>query len=157
MATVDPPQTSPSPEDEKHVSEKVNDTMVSNMFANAASATGWSSYLSPLEYSAKVKIDKEHNMSLWEGIKLYPKAIFWAAVISACCAMEGYDIALIGNFYAFPPFNRKYGELQPDGSYQVPAQWQAGLSNGAQCGQIIGLLRALYSVYLVLPHLLTII
>ena len=86
-------------------------------------------------------------MGLWQGIKLYPKAIFWAGLISLCCAMEGYDIALIGNFYAFPPFNRKYGEPQPDGSYQVPAKWQAGISNGAQCGQIIGLL----SSYLSLP------
>lgn len=79
-------------------------------------------------------------MGLLQGVRLYPKAIFWAGLISMSCAMEGYDIALIGNFYAFPPFNRKYGELQPDGGYQVPARWQAGISNGAQCGQIIGLL-----------------
>lgn len=51
----------------------------------------------------------------------------------------GYDQSLIGNFYAFPPFNRKYGELTADGTYQVPARWQAGVSNGAQCGEIIGL------------------
>lgn len=81
-------------------------------------------------------------MGLLQGIRLYPKAIFWAGLISLCCAMEGYDIALIGNFYAFLPFNRKYGELQPNGSYQVPAEWQAGISNGAQCGQIVGLLRS---------------
>lgn len=80
-------------------------------------------------------------MTLWEGIRLYPKALGWAALISLCCAMAGYDIALIGNFYAFPPFNRKYGELQPDGSYQVAAKWQAGISNSAQCGEIIGLIR----------------
>ena len=79
-------------------------------------------------------------MGLLQGIRLYPKAIGWAALIALCCAMEGYDIALIGNFYAFPPFNEKYGQLQDDGSYQVPAQWQAGISNGAQCGQIVGLL-----------------
>ncbi|KAF2855900.1 trehalose transporter [Plenodomus tracheiphilus IPT5] len=109
--------------DEKSVHERMENAAVSNMFANAASAT-----------------DKEHTMTLWQGIKLYPKAIGWAALIAMCCAMEGYDIALIGNFYAFPPFNRKYGELQPNGSYQVPARWQAGISNGAQCGQIIGLL-----------------
>ena len=40
---------------------------------------------------------------------------------------------------AFDTFNRKYGELQADGSYQVPARWQSGLSNGVQCGEIIGL------------------
>ena len=79
-------------------------------------------------------------MTLMQGIRLYPKAILWAILIALCCAMEGYDIALIGNFYAFEPFNRKYGELQPNGDYQVPARWQAGISNGAQVGQIIGLL-----------------
>ena len=29
----------------------------------------------------------------------------------------------------FPQFNQKYGEQLADGSYQVPARWQAGLSN----------------------------
>ncbi|KAL1865140.1 hypothetical protein VTK73DRAFT_5465 [Phialemonium thermophilum] len=103
--------------------EVEGDKEVANMFVSAASATA-----------------KEHKMTLIQGIRLYPKAIFWAAIISLGCVMEGYDIALIGNFYAFAPFNRKYGELQPDGTYQVPARWQSGLSNGAQCGQIIGLL-----------------
>jgi len=127
MANIEESTTAPlTPygQDEKNIHEKRESIVVSNMFANAASAT-----------------DKEHKMGLWQGIKLYPKAIFWAGLISLCCAMEGYDIALIGNFYAFPPFNRKYGELQPNGTYQVPARWQAGLSNGAQCGQIVGLLR----------------
>lgn len=41
---------------------------------------------------------------------------------------------------AFEPFNRKYGELTAAGTYEVPAKWQSGLSNGAQCGQILGLL-----------------
>lgn len=79
-------------------------------------------------------------MSLMQGIRLWPKAIGWAMLIAATCCMEGYDIALIGNYYAFPPFNRKYGELQPNGTYQVPARWQAGIANGAQVGQIFGLL-----------------
>lgn len=94
-------------------------------------------------------------MGLFQGVKLYPKAMFFSVIISLCCAMEGYDIALIGNFYAFPPFNRKYGELQPDGTYQVPASWQAGISNGAQIGQIVGLLReCCLSSVLVRPRLL---
>jgi len=118
-------QISNHPDDEKRLEDThIDNVATNNMFANAASATA-----------------KEHKMSLWQGIKLYPKAIGWAASIAMCCAMEGYDISLIGNFYAFPPFNQKYGELQPNGDYQVPARWQAGISNGAQCGQIIGLLR----------------
>lgn len=115
---------SSSLENEKHGHTTTQRVVVQNMFTNAASAT-----------------EKEHKMSILQGVRLYPKAIIFSVIISLCCAMEGYDIALLGNFYAFPPFNRKYGELQSDGTYQVPAAWQAGISNGAQCGQIIGLFR----------------
>lgn len=37
-------------------------------------------------------------MTLLEGLRLYPKAIAWSVLISSCCAMEGYDISLLGNF-----------------------------------------------------------
>lgn len=89
--------------------------------------------------NAKAATEKEHNMTLMQGIRLYPKAVAWSVLISTCIAMEGYDISLVNNFYAFPVFNRKYGELLPTGEYQVPARWQAGLSNGANVGEIIGL------------------
>lgn len=36
-----------------------------------------------------------------------------------------------------PQFQRKYGEQLPDGTYQVTAPWQAGLSNGAVVGEIV--------------------
>ncbi|PYH77172.1 sugar transporter [Aspergillus uvarum CBS 121591] len=90
-------------------------------------------------HNAKAATDKERHMTLWQGVKLYPKAVAWSVLISTCIVMEGYDISLVNNFYAFPQFNRKYGELTADGSYQVPARWQSGLSNGAYVGEIIGL------------------
>ncbi|TDZ19980.1 Maltose permease MAL31 [Colletotrichum orbiculare MAFF 240422] len=89
--------------------------------------------------SAKNASDKEQKMSLTQGIKLYPKAIAWSVLISTCIAMEGYDISLVSNFYAFPQFNRKYGVCDAAGVCEVPASWQAGLSNGATVGEIIGL------------------
>ncbi|KAF7196396.1 Maltose permease MAL31 [Pseudocercospora fuligena] len=89
---------------------------------------------------AKKASDAEQNMTLLQGIKLYPKAIGWSVLISTCIAMEGYQVALVNNFYAFDTFNEKYGVLTADGTYQVPAPWQAGLSNGANCGEFIGLL-----------------
>ncbi|OQE31443.1 hypothetical protein PENSTE_c001G02148 [Penicillium steckii] len=88
---------------------------------------------------ARAATEKERKMGMWKGIKIYPKAVAWSILISTCIAMEGYDISLVNNFYAFPQFNRKYGELQSNGSYQVPARWQSGLSNGAYVGEIIGL------------------
>ncbi|KAK5143771.1 hypothetical protein LTR04_001776 [Oleoguttula sp. CCFEE 6159] len=89
--------------------------------------------------NAKIATDKEHKMTLLQGIRLYPKAVAWSLLISTCICMEGYDVCLLSNFYGFPPFNQKYGQLAPDGTYQVPARWQAGLSNGANVGEIIGL------------------
>lgn len=88
---------------------------------------------------AKSASDNEHKMTLLQGVRLYPKAIGWSILISTCIAMEGYDVCLVNNFYGFPQFNKKYGVLGDDGNYQIPARWQAGLSNGASCGEIIGL------------------
>lgn len=70
---------------------------------------------------AKKASDEEQKMSLLQGIKLYPKAIAWSILISTCIAMEGYQVALVNNFYGFEPFNRKYGEPtgDPDSPYQV--------------------------------------
>ncbi|CAK5274792.1 unnamed protein product [Mycena citricolor] len=92
-----------------------------------------------LTRNAKLATNKEHEMSLLQGIRLYPKAIAWSILISTCICMEGYDVCLLSNFYAFPQFNQKYGVQLPNGTYQVPARWQAGLSNGANCGEILGL------------------
>ncbi|KAJ6441722.1 sugar porter (SP) family MFS transporter [Purpureocillium lavendulum] len=88
---------------------------------------------------ARAAASKEQSMTLLQGLKLYPKAVGWSLLISTCIAMEGYDISLVNNFYAFPQFNRKYGVRLADGTYEVPARWQAGLSNGATVGEIIGL------------------
>jgi SP family general alpha glucoside:H+ symporter-like MFS transporter len=82
---------------------------------------------------------KEHNMTLMQGVKLYPKAIAWSILISTCIVMEGYDVCLLNNFFGFPQFKRKYGEQLPDGTWEIPARWQAGLSNGVVVGEIIGL------------------
>jgi hypothetical protein len=38
---------------------------------------------------------------------------------------------------AMPQFRKKYGEELPDGTYQISAPWQAGLSNGAVVGEIV--------------------
>lgn len=55
---------------------------------------------------AKRASDNEQNMTLMQGIRLYPKAVAWSLLISTCIAMEGYDIALVNNFYAFDVFNQ---------------------------------------------------
>ncbi|OAP63684.1 hypothetical protein AYL99_02911 [Fonsecaea erecta] len=91
-------------------------------------------------HNAQSATEKEHKMTLWQGIKLYPKAVAWSILISTCICMEGYDVCLLSNFYAFPQFRKKYGKQLPNGDFQIPASWQSGLSNGANVGEIIGLM-----------------
>lgn len=39
---------------------------------------------------AKEATSQEHQMSLWQGIRLYPKAIGWSVLLSTAIIMEGY-------------------------------------------------------------------
>lgn len=103
--------------------------------------------------------EAERKMGTWEALKLYPKASAWSIAISFAVVMEGeqsavfpqypynssylypgYDVILLNNFYAFPAFVRRFGILASNGTYQIPAPWQAGMGNGATVGQIFGLL-----------------
>lgn len=85
----------------------------------------------------------EHEMSVLQAIKTYPKAIGWSVLVSSTLIMEGYDLALLGNLYASPVFNEKYGHWNEESEkYQVSAAWQSGLSNGARAGEIFGLIIA---------------
>ncbi|KAJ6440004.1 sugar porter (SP) family MFS transporter [Purpureocillium lavendulum] len=98
---------------------------------------------SMLAAEAKHGAQAEHEMSLLQAVKTYPKAIGWSVLLSSTLIMEGYDLALLGNLYASQPFNKKYGTLNPaTGKYSVSAAWQSGLSNGARAGEIFGLIIA---------------
>ncbi|KAK9320915.1 hypothetical protein V1517DRAFT_189283 [Lipomyces orientalis] len=73
-------------------------------------------------------------------------AIFWWLAISMCVVMEGYDMILIGNFYAYPTFAQKKGTYFPGVGYQLTAAWQAGLGNAFGIGAFFGALAtALFS------------
>lgn len=126
----DDPVLSDQPEIEKDVAVE----------AHAGAMTTDTERMEKIVAHAKSATDKEQSMTLLQGIKTYPKAVFWSMLISTCIVMEGYDVCLINNFYAFDQFNRKYGVQLADGTYQVTAAWQAGLSNGANVGELIGLL-----------------
>jgi SP family general alpha glucoside:H+ symporter-like MFS transporter len=83
--------------------------------------------------------EAERELKLWASLKLYPKAVGWSILLSTAIIMEGFDTVLIGTLYAYPPFQRDFGVKQPDGSYQLTAAWQSGLSNGILVGEIFGL------------------
>ncbi|KAK8041959.1 MFS maltose permease [Apiospora rasikravindrae] len=88
--------------------------------------------------------DDEKNMTLREALRVGKKGILWAIVCASSTVMEGFDLSMLGGFYAYPAFQMKFGMLyktDPDGTnhYEVPAAWQTALSAGAQIGQITGL------------------
>ncbi|KHO00457.1 MRT, a raffinose family of oligosaccharides transporter [Metarhizium album ARSEF 1941] len=92
-----------------------------------------------LAHEAATAAEQEQNMGLLKSLKLYRKACLWSIFLSTCIVMEGFDTVLLNTLFAYPPFQEKFGEEQPDGTYQLTAAWQAGLSNGTLVGQIFGL------------------
>ncbi|GAA5864099.1 hypothetical protein JCM8547_005134 [Rhodosporidiobolus lusitaniae] len=87
---------------------------------------------------ARAATEAEHNLTLLQAIKKYPKCIGWSVLLSLSLVMTGYDVVLLGSFYALPQFTREFGVPTSDG-YTITAPWQAGLSNAAKCGEIFGL------------------
>lgn len=76
---------------------------------------------------AQKATDDEHAMGLREGLRKYPKAVFWSIWFSSALIMEGFDHSFVSGFMAFPAFQRRYGVLTTNGSYQIPAN--LGYSN----------------------------
>ncbi len=83
----------------------------------------------------------EKNMTILEAFRTYPRAVIFSIILSTAIVMEGYDVVLLANLYASPAFAKRYGVATGIAStpYQIPARWQAGLSNGANVGEILGL------------------
>lgn len=99
-----------------------------------------------LSLAAGDAVIAERRMTFWEGCNQYPQAIAWSLLVSCAIIMEAYDKCLISNLYALPSFRKAYGyqssTLKPSqkAGYQISSAWQAGLINGAVCGEIFGLL-----------------
>ncbi|KAJ5890383.1 uncharacterized protein N7473_006611 [Penicillium subrubescens] len=88
---------------------------------------------------------KEKTMLVMQAIRYYKKAIFWSLIISMCVIMEGFDTNLLGNFYPYPSFQRRYGDPVPitpqtPTGYSIPASWQSGLVQRSGVGSIFGTL-----------------
>ncbi|KAG9243972.1 general substrate transporter [Calycina marina] len=87
--------------------------------------------------------NNEHNMGVFEAMKAYPMASFWAFVMSSCIIMESYDVFLIGNFVALPAFINEFGIVNPaDGTMVIATKWQSALQVSGQLGALIGVFVA---------------
>lgn len=87
--------------------------------------------------------EKEQTMTVWQGIKTYPKAIGWSVIFSSAIIMEGYDLTVLGSFWAARPFQDYFGTTtNAAGEPLVSPSWQAGIGNAMLIGQICGLFLA---------------
>ncbi|KAJ5458129.1 hypothetical protein N7475_009517 [Penicillium sp. IBT 31633x] len=84
----------------------------------------------------------EHSLTHRDAFKIFPKAVGFSLVLSLAIIMEGYDTSLLGSFYAYPTFQKQFGVKTPSNGYQIASNWQSGLQNGTNVGQIMGLIAA---------------
>jgi SP family general alpha glucoside:H+ symporter-like MFS transporter len=80
----------------------------------------------------------EHELSIKDTFRLYPKAIAWSFLFSLGVIMAGFDPQLVGTLIAIPRFQHDFGIQLPDGSFVVQAQWQSAFNLGVPVGQVIG-------------------
>jgi SP family general alpha glucoside:H+ symporter-like MFS transporter len=83
--------------------------------------------------------EHEKATTFLQALEIYPAAVGWSVLLSTAIIMEGYDMKLIGSLNAQPAFAKRYGQQLSSGKYEIPAPWQAGLSNGATIGSLVGL------------------
>ncbi|TDZ15325.1 Maltose permease MAL31 [Colletotrichum orbiculare MAFF 240422] len=90
-------------------------------------------------FEAKQASDDEHSQTLMQALRQNRKAVFWSVMISMSIVMEGYDVILINNFFAYPEFQKKYGSWYGEEiGWQVSGPWQTGLTMAATTGAIFG-------------------
>ncbi|EGX50152.1 hypothetical protein AOL_s00076g357 [Orbilia oligospora ATCC 24927] len=93
-----------------------------------------------LNEGAKQATAAEHNLTFLQAIKTYRRAAIWSVLISTTVIMEGYDVTLLGSFFGYPEFQKKYGYLTEKDGYQISANWMSNLNVIAAVGNIIGAL-----------------
>lgn len=95
---------------------------------------------------AKQASDDEKAETLWQALRANRKAVAWSVMVSMSVVMEGYDTILIGNFYGYPGFQKKYGVWDgPTEGDQIPTAWQTGLGMASTVGAIFGMMFNLQS------------
>ena len=71
-----------------------------------------------------------------QAVKTYKAAIAWSLTISTCVIMEGYDTNLLGNFFAYPTFQKQFGNTVPI-TKSTPSGYQLVSYSPAYCIHIL--------------------
>lgn len=119
----------PTPSNTEHILEKAAAFHVEDVLGHGA------------VFEAKQASDEERAQTLWQALRSNRKAVGWSVLISMSIIMEGYDLILISNFFAYPAFQRKFGHYYGgDIGWEVSGPWQTGLIMASTVGTIFGML-----------------
>ncbi|OIW29514.1 general substrate transporter [Coniochaeta ligniaria NRRL 30616] len=73
----------------------------------------------------------------WKILKSQSRFAMWALLIASGVVMQGFDIVAGGQLAALPAFREKFGVLQPDGSYLIPARYLSAWNSIAPAVEIV--------------------
>lgn len=76
----------------------------------------------------------EHSLTIYQALRMYPKAVAWSVSVSLAVIMEGYDQTVMGNLFGYPSFQKKYDNYYPGVGYQISGPWQVGIGNASLIG-----------------------
>lgn len=63
---------------------------------------------SELARDAQAGADAEKSMTLWQGLRAYPKAVGWSVAISMATTMDGYDTGFLGSLLGLVCHNHSH-------------------------------------------------
>ncbi|KAL5313975.1 hypothetical protein ACEPPN_018399 [Leptodophora sp. 'Broadleaf-Isolate-01'] len=89
------------------------------------------STINGVDYSV---VNPDHK---WKILKTQTRFTLWALWISSGVIMQGFDIVAGGQLAALPAFRQKFGILQPDGSYLIPARYLSAWNSIAPACEVV--------------------
>ncbi|KAH7388947.1 general substrate transporter [Cadophora sp. MPI-SDFR-AT-0126] len=89
------------------------------------------STINGVDYSV---VNPDHK---WKILKTQTRFALWALWISSGVIMQGFDIVAGGQLAALPAFRQKFGRLQPDGSYLIPAHYLSAWNSIAPACEVV--------------------
>ncbi|KAK2064259.1 hypothetical protein LY76DRAFT_612333 [Colletotrichum caudatum] len=81
--------------------------------------------------------DYEEQYSYTQTISKFRPAIKWSVIFAITLVGEGYDLALMGNFFSLPQFQNLFGYSPERGAAkEIPALWQSMILTSNQLGHV---------------------
>lgn len=92
-------------------------------------------------------LEKDPTANIWQVVRSWKMAVIYSILFSVTIIGEGYDLAVMGNFFSLRQFQDLFGvEPAPGKAREIPALWQSLLQCSALMGQILAIYLTGHSV-----------